>query len=66
LRELGRPIGKSTIDKLCMQDEGPPVSAWHGKHSLYEPEKVVEWYDARLTTDRPHPKQKQQAVAAGV
>src|ERR1700723_97816 len=30
--EFGYPIGKSTLDKLCMPpvNEGPPVAAWWG------------------------------------
>jgi hypothetical protein len=51
LREHGIPIGRSTLDKMCMpsRGEGPPVAAWwpgRGKNQyrpLYDPTAALNW-----------------------
>jgi hypothetical protein len=44
-QEYGYPIGKSTLDKLCMPtiNEGPPVAAWWGRRPLYDPDEALAW-----------------------
>ena len=47
--EHGYPIGKSTLDKLCMPavNEGPPVAAWWGRRPLYDPNEALDWAEKR-------------------
>jgi hypothetical protein len=47
--EFGYPIGKSTLDKLCMPavNEGPPVAAWWGRRPLYDPDEALAWAEKR-------------------
>jgi hypothetical protein len=53
LHEHGYPIGKSTLDKLCMPaiNEGPPVAAWWGRRPLYDADEALAWAEKR--TRRP-------------
>jgi hypothetical protein len=49
LRENNFPLGRSTLDKLCMpsRGEGPPVAAWWpgrgGDRPLYETTTSLDW-----------------------
>ena len=43
LTSLGLPIGKGTIDKLCMRGEGPPAAGRWGNRDVYRPEQVRAW-----------------------
>ncbi len=49
LPQHGFPIGRSTLDKMCMpsRGEGPPVAAWWpgrgGNRPLYEPSAAMAW-----------------------
>jgi hypothetical protein len=54
LRELGYPIGNSTLAKLCAPaiGEGPPVAAWWGNRPLYEEDAGVAWAEGRLRPAR--------------
>ncbi len=55
LHEHGFPIGKGTLDKLCMpsRNEGPPVARWWpdgrggNQRPLYEAEPCLAWAEAR-------------------
>lgn len=50
LRELGYPIGNSTMTKICAPaiGQGPPVAAYWGKRPLYDLDKAIAWAEARL------------------
>jgi hypothetical protein len=50
LRELGYPIGNSTLAKICAPaiGQGPPVAAWWGRRPLYDEDGAVAWAEARL------------------
>jgi hypothetical protein len=64
LRELGIPIGDSTLDKLCMPsaNQGPPVAAWWGRRPLYDPADALAWAEARMRPDRAYvPRASQQS-----
>src|ERR1700678_474995 len=52
--ERGYPIGKSTLDKLCMPtvNHGTPVAGWWGSRPLYDPDEGVAWAEARLRSTR--------------
>jgi hypothetical protein len=65
LREHGYPIGKSTLDKLCMPaiNEGPPVAAWWGRRPLYDPDEALTWAEKR--TRRPESGDACEGAAAG-
>jgi hypothetical protein len=54
LRELGFPIGDSTLAKICAPaiGQGPPVAAWWGNRPLYDEDEAVAWAEARLRQDR--------------
>jgi hypothetical protein len=50
LRELGYPIGNSTLVKLCSPSVGagpPPCARW-GRRPLYDLDDAVAWAEARL------------------
>lgn len=59
LRQHGFPIGRSTLNKLCMPSkyEGPPIAAmWPGARNdrpLYTADEGLAWAVARL---KPAPK----------
>jgi hypothetical protein len=41
--ELGLPLSKPQLDKLCMARKGPPpLGVFSGKH-VYDREAVIEW-----------------------
>jgi hypothetical protein len=50
LRELGYPIGNSTLAKICAPaiGQGPPVAAWWGNRPLYDEDEAIAWAEARL------------------
>jgi hypothetical protein len=54
INENGIPLGRSTLDKLCMPSryEGPPVEAWFGSRPLYDLDRGLEWALGRLTKSR--------------
>ena len=55
LRNLGYPIGNSTLVKLCAPSigQGPPVAAWWGNRPLYDPDEGVAWAEGRLRHVQP-------------
>ena len=55
LRNLGYPIGNSTLVKLCAPSigQGPPVAAWWGNRPLYNPDEGVAWAEGRLRHVQP-------------
>jgi hypothetical protein len=57
LRELGYPIGDSTLDKLCMPSigGGPPVCGYWGKRPLYEEGSSVAWAESKLQPTKAPP-----------
>jgi hypothetical protein len=48
--DLGIPVGKSTLVKLCAPacGEGPPIAAWWGKRPLYRRADAKAWAERRL------------------
>jgi hypothetical protein len=45
INAAGIPLGKSTLDKLCMPKNyaGPPVEAWFGSRPLYDLDRGLQW-----------------------
>jgi hypothetical protein len=54
INAAGIPLGKSTLDKLCMPSayDGPPVEAWFGSRPIYDLDRGLEWARSRLTKTR--------------
>jgi hypothetical protein len=54
LRELGYPISKAKMDKMCAPsvNQGPPVDSWWGPRALYDLERAIAWAEGLL---RSHP-----------
>jgi hypothetical protein len=48
--DLGIPVGKSTLVKLCAPavGEGPPVAAWWNRRPLYSRRDAKAWAEKRL------------------
>lgn len=60
LRSLGVPISDSTLEKLCMLGEGPPVDWYWGKRPLTRRSNARRWAEQRLASTPP----KRQVVNA--
>ena len=48
LADHGYPLSWSTLSKLAMRDEGPPLAGVWGNRFLYEPSKVLAWARSRF------------------
>ena len=64
LRELGYPVSKSKLDKMCAPsvNQGPPVDSWWGPRPLYDLDRGVAWAEALL---RPEPSALQTPQSDG-
>lgn len=50
--ELGIPLSRSSLDKKCMDREGPPVAGYWGKRELYTRQNLKGWA-LGLCTEQP-------------
>jgi hypothetical protein len=55
IHAAGIPMGKSTLDRLCMRSnyQGPPVAKYWGRRPLYDLDKGLAWAHSLLTTSEP-------------
>ena len=54
LRALGVPISDSTLEKLCMLGQGPPVDCYWGKRPLTRRSNARKWAEKRMASAPPN------------
>jgi hypothetical protein len=65
LTRAGYPIVKTTLGKLGMGPDGPPIARSWGNSYLFDKSDVLKWAEERAAKSQPHKTRKLSGVPLG-